>query len=430
MFRVFLLVLIGSATLASTSAWAQGCEAHAQATYVRQFKQALDAAYSGAHSLTTDKEASYSFTATAFLGCRLFDSTEVYFNPEAAQGVPLSELQGLGGLTNGEMARSSGPILKAYVGRLFVRQTWQLDGERQVVESAANQLAGEQSDHRVVFTVGRLTLQDLFDNNSLSHDPRTQFLNWSLMTFGAYDYAGDTRGYSEGAAIEYFAGPWAVRYARFAQPQQPNEQQLGYDLLHHYGDQYELEHHHTLGDQAGVVRVLAFVNRARMARYVDALAVGGVPDVNAVRDDDHIKHGWGVGVEQAVADDLGVFARGSWADGQTEVYAFTEIDRSMQAGAVLKGTRWHRPDDAIGLAWANNALSSAHRDYLAAGGLGYFIGDGQLTYRNEQVVEAYYALALWRGVSLSLDGQYVSHPAYNADRGPARFVALRLHAEL
>ena len=45
-----------------------------------------------------------------------------------------------------------------------------------------------------------------------------------------------------------------------------------------------------------------------------------------------------------------ITARGSWADGQTETYAFTEIDRSLSAGLLLNGARWARAGDTLGLA--------------------------------------------------------------------------------
>ena len=125
--------------------------------------------------------------------------------------MPLSNLTGLGGFTNGEIARTAGPTLTAYRARLFLRQTWGLGGERERVESDANQLAGTVEKRRLVLTAGNLSVQDIFDGNAYSHDPRTQFLNWSLMTYGAYDYAADARGYSWGAALEWYHDDWAVR---------------------------------------------------------------------------------------------------------------------------------------------------------------------------------------------------------------------------
>ena len=404
-----------------------------QATYVWQGKRPFDAAYSGPHSLSPGKESSYSFTATAALGWRPWAGGELYFNPEAAQGRPLSELTGLGGLTNGEMARSSGPTLKFYRARLFLRQTWGQGGGQEAVESDANQLAGSVDKRRWVFTAGNLSVLDIFDDNAYSHDPRTQFLNWSLMTHGAFDYAADARGYSWGAALEWYHDGWAVRAGRFLQPREPNGQRLDQRILRHYGDQIEVERAHAIGGQPGKLRLLAFDNRAVMGRFQDALdqgaRTGAAPSLDDVRGPARHKRGFGIGLEQALTDDVGLLARASRADGKTEVYAFTEIDRSLSAGLVARGTAWGRGQDSMGVALARNGLSRPHREYLAAGGMGFFIGDGRLNYRQETVFEAYYSLQLAKAVSLTLDWQTVRNPAYNADRGPVHVASVRLHSE-
>ena len=358
---------------------------------------------------------------------------ELYVNPEAAQGVPLSGLTGLGGFTNGEIARTAGPTLKLYRARLFLRQTWGMGGEQQVVESDANQLAGVVDQRRWVLTAGNLSVIDIFDDNAYSHDPRTQFLNWSLFTHGAYDFAADARGYSWGVALEWYRDAWAVRAGRFIQPRQPNQQQLDRDIFQHYGDQIELEHAHAIGDQPGKLRVLLFRNRAKMSRFQDALDLaaqtGGTPDINAVRTGEQSKHGFGLNVEQAVSSDIGLFARASCADGRTETYAFTEIDRSLSSGVLIKGSAWKRGQDNVGIAVARNGLSQVRRNYLAAGGFGFFIGDGRLNYRPEAILEVFYNARLAKAAWVTLDWQHILNPAYNAGRGPADVASVRLHTE-
>ncbi len=414
---------------------------HGQATYIWQTKPAMAAPYTGPNSLIGPREHSYSFTATAALGWRPWAGAEVYANIEAAQGLPLSNLTGLGGFTNGEMARSSGPTLKFYRARLFGRQTWALGDDKnagggaasEAVESDFNQLAGPVARRRLVLTVGNLSVADLFDDNAYSHDPRTQFLNWSLMSLGAYDFAADARGYSTGAALEWFHDDWALRYGRFALPRVPNQQSLDPQLLRHYGDQLELEHHHRIAGQPGALRALLFHDRTRLARFDDALALGRqtgtAPDILAARTRVQDKWGVGIGLEQALTPHIGLFARFSQADGQTETDAFTEIDRSLSGGVLLNGAPWQRAGDSLGLGLAVNRLSAARRDYLAAGGISFFIGDGRLRYGAEQVLELFYSLRLAPGINLSLNGQRINHPGYNADRGPANFVATRLHVE-
>lgn len=403
-----------------------------QTTYIWQTKPAFSAAYSSSNSLRPEHEKSYSFSATAAFGWRPWQGGELYFDPEVAQGVPLSGLTGLGGMTNGEQQKTSGPNPTLYRARLFLRQGWELGGEKEALESDANQLAGMVDKRRIVVTAGNLAVIDLFDNGAFAHDPRTQFLNWALMVHGAYDFAADARGYTWGAAVEYFYDDWAIRAGRFMQPDEPNGLPLDRRIFTHYGDQIELEHAHTMSAQSGKLRLLAFRNKAVMGAFREALADapnnGGIPDVTRVRKES-VKYGFGIGGEQNLSPDLGVFARASWNDGATETYAFTEIERSVSAGAALKGWAWKREDDTLGFALARNGLSRAHRDYLAAGGRGVFIGDGRLNYRPETIAEAYYSAAVARQAWATLDLQHIVNPAYNTDRGPVTVASIRLHAQ-
>ncbi len=407
-------------------------DAKFQATYIWQRKPPFPALYTGSHSLTPSSERSYTLTATAYLGLRTWKGGEVYYNPEMIQAVALSNLTGLGGFTNGETQRGSGPNPKFYNARFFLRQTWEFGGGTEMVESDINKLAGPVNSRRLVLTVGKLTLLDVFEANEFAHDPRTQFMNWALMTYGAWDYAADSRGYSIGAALEYYRDDWVIRAARFEEPKESNGLPLDSKIMDHHGDQVELEHAHQIAGQPGKLRFLVFQNAARMGGFRDAIAYaqanGGTPDVSSVRTE-RMKRGWGASLEQKVNRDVGLFARASWNDDQSETYAFTEIGNSLSGGLSIKGAAWDRPTDTVGLGFASNGLSSAHRDYLALGGHGFFIGDGALNYRREQIFECYYNVNATRHSWLSFDYQHVINPAYNADRGPVNIYGVRLHLE-
>jgi len=431
LFRCLLATLLSP--LAAFAQDAASWNAHVQSTFIRQFQPAFHSPYAGPHSLRAQAGASYSLTATAALGARLGDDTEAYLDPEVAQGVPLSGLGGLAGFPNGELAKTSGADPTLYLARLFLRHTFELGGDAVPVPSDANQLKATYSARRIVVTAGRLSLLDVFDANSYAHDPRTQFLNWALMTHGAFDYPADARGYTDGLVAEAFDGPWTLRVARFAEPKSPNGLALDSDVGRHHGDQVELVHAHALGALAGTVRVLAFRARARMATYDDALAAapaGAAPSLDGVRRADHAKSGIGIDVEQQLAPDLGVFARALRADGRTETEAFMESDASVSAGLSLRGARWSRDKDVVGLAMATDAICAAHREVLARGGVTAFLGDGALRYGRERVAEVYYAAELGAGFVLTADVQRVANPGYNKDRGPVAFYALRLHWEV
>lgn len=429
-------LLLALAALAGMAAAADGGEQASdvryQSTYVWQGKRPLAAAYSGPNSLVPDRERSYSLTGTVFAGWRLASATELYFNPELALGLPLSGLTGLGGFTNGEMARTSGRNPTLYRARLFLRQTWGLGGARESLESEANQLAGSVDARRVVLTAGNFSALDVFDDNAYSHEPRRQFMNWSLMTHGAWDYPADSRGYTWGAALEYLGPAWSARAGRFLQPRVSNGLPLNTDWRASYGDVAELELPYALAGRGGRARLLAFRNVAVMGGFDDALVQGArlaqTPDLAGVRRR-QAKRGWGINLEQALAPDAGAFMRASRGDGRTETYAFTEIDRSLSAGLSLGGARWQRAGDEAGIALVRNGLSADHQRYLGAGGLGFFLGDGRLNYRAERTLEAWYSFKFTEPLWMTLDYQRVANPGYNADRGPAQVVSVRFHTE-
>lgn len=410
---------------------------HGQATYVLQYKNRFNSPYEGEKSLlsTGDVGKSYTVTITPFLGVRLWQGTEVFYNPEAAQGAPFSDLSGLGGFTNGEMQRGNLVPMQFYNARAFIRQTIGLGGGVEHIEDGPNQIKGNVDKRRLTLTYGWFSALDYFDSNSYSHDPRTQFLNWSIMAAGAYDFAANARGYTYGVVGEYFDDGWTVRLARLAMPKTPNGMSLDYQLTKQYGDQIEVEREHKLLGQEGALRALFFQNRGIMATFNDAVAQAGQTGINPpnilnARNGYQTKWGYVLNAEQAVFDDIGLFARWSWNNGQSETQAFTDISRSLSAGAAIKGNSWGRSDDTYGLAFALNGISSSQINYLNRGGNTMFIGDGRIAYQGERILETYYSVNIFKGAYLSADYQYIRNPAYNSDRGPVSFFALRAHIEL
>jgi len=413
---------------------------HGQATWIRQLKPAFDAPYTGPHSLQPQREWSYSFTSTLDLGARLWNGAQIHLNPEGAEGLPLSQLTGVGGLSNGELQRGSSLQLRSYRARMFLQQRIDLDGDTERIDPGFNEIGGTAGRRRWTFTVGTISLLDAFDPNPYAKDPREQFTNWAFLTHGAWDYAADARGYTSGAMAEYRAPGWAVRAGRFMQPRQSNGLQLEHDLARQYGDQAEVEADLPWHVPAGPLRAraLVFRNRVDGGRFGDAIAqaAGGVPDVAEVRQLQS-KRGWALTLEVPLGDDQGLFLRASRNDGGVETYAFTEIDRQVAVGTQFSGARCGRARDRWGVAYAVDGLSQPHRDYLALGGQGAFLGDGRLRYGTERIVEAYYrwvlpdvgrgALQLRNAVSAGV--QHLVNPGYNRDRGPAQVLMLRWHGE-
>jgi high affinity Mn2+ porin len=442
-FNFALPLLLG---LGSMAAWAQNStadkaeessQARYQSTYNRQQHPGFFALGSGPNSLGPSADKMFTFSLTGHWGKRFESGVEVYLNAELASGTPFTgNLVGLGSFTNGEITRAAGTTPKPYLQRLFVRQTWNQGGEREWLESEFNQMAHWVDSNRFVLTAGNFSTLDVFDDNAYAKDPRTQFMNWSHWTYSSYDYAADARGFGWGLAAEWYRGDWVYRLGRMTGPKRPNELPVDWDLLRHYGDQFEVEHAHSLADQPGKVRVLAWRNRAVTASFNEAtqyLLSHPSTDPQSffqVRKGEKIKYGLGLNLEQAVSDDMGVFLRSMKADGRTETYAFTEVDASLSAGTLLKGRLWGRAADTVGLAWMDNRLSRDRRTFLEAGGVSYFIGDGaHFRYKPERGVEVFYNLVVSKNLWLTADYQRIQNPAYNAVRGPVNVYALRVHTE-
>jgi high affinity Mn2+ porin len=427
-FAALLLSVAATAALADDESWS----VHGQATFVDQYHPAFRSPYQGANSLSPKSVGDETFDATVFLGARVWDGGAIYADPEIDQGFGLSNTLGVAGFPSGEAYKVGKAEPYFRLQRLFFRQTIDLGGDSEAVESDANQLGATQTADRLVVTGGKIAPTDIFDANSYAHDQRADFLNWSAIDAGAYDYAADAWGYSYGVAAEWRQGPWTLRGGLFDLSKVPNSTELETDFSQ-FELVAELERRLTLWDRPTTVRLLGFVNRGRMGNYEDAVALaqqtGGVPDTALVRRYAS-KPGVSFNAEQQLSDDLGAFLRLSADDGSKEAYEFTEINRSAELGLSLKGARWQRGDDTVGVTLVVNGISKAARDYFAAGGLGILIGDGRLPhYGAETILEAYYNAKLTGWLSAGADYQFIADPAYNRDRGPVSVLAVRLHAQ-
>ncbi|MBX2899525.1 MAG: carbohydrate porin [Cyclobacteriaceae bacterium] len=405
---------------------------HFQLTTVTQHKPAMHAPYSGTNSLTGNSESATTLTATIFWGMSLWKGGEVYFNPEISGGAGLSSALGIAGFTNGEAFRVGDPAPKIYTARFYFNQTFNLGGTHTYIGESANQVSKTRTQRYISITLGKFGVADFFDNNAYSHDPRSQFLNWSLMSMGGWDYPANTRGYTWGSVVEFGYPMVKLRGAAVLVPKEANGNELDTHISNALGYCVELEKSYSLKSRPGTLRLLGALNNARMGNYRQALVQNPTaPDIIATRQYGRTKWAMGLNMEQQIGNHTGMFARASWNDGKNETWAFTEIDKSVHAGLLVNGAKWKRNNDEWGLAAVINGLSQPHKNYLAAGGYGFIIGDGKLTYAPEHIAEMYYKINLfYTGFWLTTDYQFVVNPAYNKDRGPAHVVTLRAHIEL
>ncbi|MEP7096752.1 MAG: carbohydrate porin [Dokdonella sp.] len=407
----------------------------AQYTLVDQHQSSLHSPYSSAMSLRAGGDTERSHTFGGYFGVALPAHFQFYFDLEMFKGEAVSSGTGLGGFSNGDVVHSGGGSLSktVYVARRYLRWTLPLGDETRPTERAQDQLPDQEPTHRTEIKLGTMAVSDDFDKTRYADSARTQFLNWSLLNNTAWDFAADTRGYTEGIVMAWINPAWSLRYGVYRMPTEANGTQLVNSLRLARGEQLELALQ-TQPDGAAL-RLLAFRNVAGMGIYREAIEYAmvhaTVPNIQADEQPGRHKYGFTINGELPLGDrgDTGLFTRAGWNDGHTESFTYTEVDRTLSAGFQLSGTHWRRPDDHVSVAIAIDALSSDHRDYLALGGRGFVLGDGGIDYAQERIVEAYYSFVPFKHVTLSPDIQLIQHPGYNRARGPVTFASLRAHVE-
>jgi high affinity Mn2+ porin len=412
----------------------EGWAIHGQATNVWQYHPGFASRIPpGPNSLDSGSRGNETVSVTLYGGVRLWPGAEAWVNPEIDQGFGLSNTLGIAGFPSGEAYKvgASDPYVK--LPRLFLRQTIGLGGDTETVDPDINLLGGTQAANRVVVTIGKFSVVDVFDTNKYAHDPRNDFLNWLAVDAGAFDYAADAWGFTVGAAAEWYQDWWTIRTGLFDETAVPNSKFLATPLGKQSQAVVELEARYHLLEQPGAVRLLFAGTRAIMASYGEAVAngqaLGEAPTGEGVRRLRN-KTALSLNIEQQVLEDLGFFLRASQQTPGIEAYAFTDVSQSVSTGLSLAGTRWRRPDDTVGVVGIIDLASRSMRQYLAAGGVGILVGDLQL--RNsgpEQIVETYYKFSVMPGVSVTADYQFIANPGYDRDRGPVSVLGGRLHAQ-
>jgi high affinity Mn2+ porin len=411
---------------------AEQYSAHGMVTWVPQGYPSFPAAYTGPHSLPPHAHVEAVLMADAFLGLGLWNGAALYFNPEIDQGFAVGNTFGVAGFPNayGFKIGKTEPYERNQ--RFFVRQFIGLGGETEKIDAGPYQLAGAVDSNHLTFTIGKYSIVDIFDDNKYAHDPTSTFLNWTIIDMAGFDYAADSWGYTYGATAEWKQDWWTARAGVFQLSRLPSSADIEPVLFRQFQPVVEFEERHTIQDQPGKLKFLFYASDGFMGSYnqavAEAEALGITPDISSVRAR-RIKVGGGLNLEQQITPSIGLFARLCMLNDQYESFDFTEVERSASGGVVISGDLWGRDKDQIGIGGVLNAISHAHANYLAAGGLGFLLGDGALSYDGERILETYYKYTIADGIHISLDYQFVDNPGYNLARGPVSLFALRLHAE-
>jgi len=415
-----------------------------QANIIFQAHGPFHSPYEGPNSLLARGEYKPSLLGTLYLGAQLRrdprTETDALFNLETAAGRGISEALGLAGFTNLDVVRNPTLGSVPYMARAQLHQT--IGFTDKLVESIRTpfSLATLVPERRLEFYVGKMSLPDYLDINSIGSDSHLQFMNWTVDNNGAWDYAADTRGYTYAAVAEYDDKVWSARYALALMPTVANGIDLVWNLRQASGQNWEFELRKPLlgsllpPDRKGVVRVLGYVNHAHMGLYrvANQAFVSGedpTPEITKHETYGAVKYGFTFNAEQELTSNLRAFTRVGWNEGQHESFAYTEVDQTVEFGGDYSGRAWSRPYDKLGVAFVSNAIKADHQAYLKLGGLGFLLGDGKLNYAREDILEGYYNLHTWRGVYYALDLQYIDHPGYNKDRGPVLVESVRMHVD-
>ena len=434
--RVGLNYRFGNGVKESSALDSDSLSFHGQTTFVEQTHPAFPSSFQGINSLPSNAEGRETWDITLYAGLRLWKGAELWINPELDQGFGFASTHGAAGFPSAEAFKIGRDYPYARIQRYFIRQTIDIGSETEKVDADVNQFAGSRSANRLVLTAGKFTITDIFDTNKYANNPKTDFLNWSVVNAGTFDYAGDGWGFSYGAAAEWYLGRFTVRGGIFdlsVTPAGGISPSGGFldPTFRQFQLVGEIEERHELWGQPGKIKLTGFLSRGRAGSFQDAInlsAMTGTPaDINAVRVYQS-RPGVSINLEQQVSENVGVFARAGWADGNVEPWDFTDIDRTVSGGVSITGKAWGRPDDTIGIAGAINGISPVHEAFLNAGGLGILVGDGMLPNpRLEKIIETYYSYAISSSTKISLDYQFIADPAYNADRGPVNVFSGRFH---
>jgi hypothetical protein len=405
-----------------------------QLNFILQGHGRFPALYSGPNSLKDTSEHAFSRVLTLYTGVEVRRGTELLFDVEDLSGHGISDALGLAGFTNVDVVRNPDLGPKPYIARIMVHQTIALSNEQTEQEPAPFSISKVAPAKRLEIRIGKLSVADFFDTNSVGSDSHLHFTNWTIVNNGAYDYAADTRGYTYGAIVEYQQPRFGVRWGEMLMPKVANGVNLDWNLLRAHSENTELEFRPAwLGAKATTIKALSYWNTANMGDYREAVAaflrrIDSKPDITAHRHQGSLKYGFGLNFEQELPQHLRAFARAGWNEGRRESFAYTEVNNTVSFGIDLAGERC-RKLDKVGSAFATNGLSSDHAEYLRLGGRGFLLGDGNLRYGRENIWETYYTLHMWRGIFASAQLQFISNPGYNQDRGPVWVPGARLHVD-
>ncbi len=171
-----------------------------------------------ANSLVPNASGRETFDATLFAGARLWDGGEIYVDPEIDQGFGLSGTLGVAGFPSGEAYKVGSETPYFRLQRLFFRQSFDLGGDVRPIAAGANQLGGTQSADNLILTAGKFSVTDIFDTNSLAHDPKSGFSSTGRWSIPAHSTMPPMRGATAAALRPEWTQDWWTLRRRPVRP--------------------------------------------------------------------------------------------------------------------------------------------------------------------------------------------------------------------
>ena len=120
-------------------------------------------------------------SATAFVGFRPWNGTDIYIDPEITQGFGLSDtVVSLASPTRKRKRQASRCRVSTWRACICSKRSASA-ANRRLSRTVPTKSPESRTSRGITIIAGKLSVTDFFDNNAYAHDGRTQFLNWQCL---------------------------------------------------------------------------------------------------------------------------------------------------------------------------------------------------------------------------------------------------------